>query len=151
MRKVAGTAYFIAAILMMDTSVILATLSVYLSVYFVYQDKVPSGGFGYFFLFVVFAVFAVAGILLHRRGERYLQQPAEDVLLRDKRRPIVYLRSFSDDFASRPLMRFISRAEETLVLLNCLGPFIAIGRPDETLPLMGANRYYLNDIEWRLR
>jgi hypothetical protein len=100
-------------------------------------------------------VAAVVGVLLHRRGERFLQQPADDALLYDKRRPILYLRSFSDDFASQPFTRFTAlynqRVEETLVLLNCLGPFIAIGRPSETLPLMGANRYYVNDSEWKTK
>jgi hypothetical protein len=97
----------------------------------------------------------LAAWLLQRYGERFLQQPADEVLLRDGRRPVLYLRSFSDDLTSQPTLRFISpykiRAEELLVLLNVLGPFVAIGRPGEALPLLGANRWYVSDSDWKHR
>lgn len=74
----------------------------------------------------------------------------------DPRAPVIYLRSFHIDkrLARRPLAigRVVSfhTEEEQLVEALCeLGPVIAIGKPGEKLPRLGAQRIYVDDGEWQ--
>jgi hypothetical protein len=67
------------------------------------------------------------------------------------------LRSFTDDVAGIPpnmliprLLRRRKRLEETIgEQLTGAGPFVAIGRPGEQLPQLGASRLYVGDSEWQ--
>jgi hypothetical protein len=84
---------------------------------------------------------------------------AVDELSRNRgRRPILYLRSFEIDRAtSRPsLMEFLgtllplaTREEKLARILSRDGPVIAIGRPGERLPQLGAARFYVSDELWQ--
>jgi len=74
----------------------------------------------------------------------------------DARSPVIYLRSFDVDkrLARRPLniVRFLSllTEEEQLVeALREIGPIVAIGRPGERLPRLGAQRIYVGDKDWQ--
>lgn len=74
------------------------------------------------------------------------------------RRPIFYLRSFALDeqlarptfleryFGTRP---FSTIEQQVTTLLRRLGPVIAIGRPGEKLPPLGAARFYVSDELWQ--
>jgi hypothetical protein len=72
-------------------------------------------------------------------------------------RPIVFLRSFSDDAATVTSKRLFDRLawrrrrlEEIAVsALAPLGAAIAIGKPGERLPKLGAVRAYYPDEEWQ--
>jgi len=65
------------------------------------------------------------------------------VVASDRRPPVVYLRSFDDDYA-------VSIEEEILAdILDEVGPFVAIGRPEDKLPPLGASRKYLPDGPWK--
>ena len=103
------------------------------------------------------------GILLVRTGWKHDVRGAGDVLATDTRPPVIYLRSFQDDVRSpigggfglwlKVLMWFqpISFEQELAAIMNRLGPFVAVGKPGEKLPELGANRFYFRDDEWQTR
>jgi hypothetical protein len=67
--------------------------------------------------------------------------------------PIVFLRSFVDDIghtSGRGEGRFKHTFEQLVARqLRPYGPFVAIGRPGEALPQLGAARTYTSDAEWQ--
>ena len=74
----------------------------------------------------------------------------------DAHAPVVYLRSFNadTDLSRRPRAfgrLFSSRTEEQQLVesLRQMGPVVAVGRPGERLPRLGATRIYVEDAEWR--
>jgi hypothetical protein len=93
---------------------------------------------------------------LWRVGRRLNLRHRNEIILRDKP-PVLLLRSFTDDVAGIPpnmliprLIRRRKRLEETIgEQLTRAGPFVAIGRPGERLPHLGANRLYVDDSEWQ--
>lgn len=88
-------------------------------------------------------VVLVSAFMLHQHGKRHLVPSALEVLAADSRRPILYLRSFDADEKA-------SADEEVLAeILEEAGPFIAIGRPKDDLPPLGASRFYVADDHWR--
>jgi len=119
------------------------------------------------------AVPGALGYWLFLRGKRLSALRAPAVLRRDSRAPVLLLRAFSDDnmtyletertvlgrlFGLRTAFgwllglggfttfeEFISR-----VLVDC-GPVIAIGRPGETVPPLGAARLWVRNQDWRAR
>ena len=92
--------------------------------------------------FIVFVAAKAFGYF-NRWGKRHLATFADDVLAKDSRPAILYLRSFADDEA-------VYREEEEFVqVLNTWGPVVAIGRPGESLPPLGASRFYVADSDWQ--
>jgi hypothetical protein len=93
---------------------------------------------------------------LWRFGRRLNLRHRNEIILKDKP-PVLLLRSFTDDVAGIPsnmliprLFRRRKRLEETIgEQLTGAGPFVAIGRPGERLPQLGASRLYLGDSEWQ--
>lgn len=82
------------------------------------------------------------------------QASAEEVQRRDTRPPVLLLRSFQDDLIElRPpwFRRGRSYGFEEIITgqLWCRGPVIAIGRPGELLPPIGAARDYFSDDDWQ--
>lgn len=96
-----------------------------------------------------------AGGWLVTRGKQHLARDADDVLKRDKRPPVLYLRSFKADKSARKQVGFaslvavLSEEEQLAAVLGRLGPFVAIGRPGEKLPQLGAARKYVTDEQWQ--
>lgn len=108
----------------------------------------------------VVGIIALGVACLHV-ARRNLCKSAEEVLRQDHRPPVVYLRSFASDGEERrgffqamftgvrslltktPEQRLASAASR-------LGPFVAIGRPGEELPELGAARLYVGDDDWQL-
>ncbi len=95
----------------------------------------------------------VAADRIGRSGARLRQPDALTVLARDRRPPVLFLRSFRDedvvDLTART-GRGMRRSEENLcAALRRLGPVIAIGRPLERLPEVGAARLYVTDENWQ--
>jgi hypothetical protein len=74
----------------------------------------------------------------------------------DFRAPVIYLRSFQTDkdFSCRhrilrSLFSVQTEEEQLAEVLREIGPVIAIGRPGEVLPSLGANRTYIEDANWQ--
>jgi hypothetical protein len=90
---------------------------------------------------------------MQKTVEKHLVRSASDVMLQDTRSPLLYLRSFSDEPTTRQISVFPSPrtlAEEQFLAtaLTRVGPLVAIGRPGDPLPEVGANRLYVPDSEW---
>jgi hypothetical protein len=118
-------------------------------------------------------VVSALGCWLFLRGKRVSALRARDVLRRDSRAPILLLRAFSDDnmtyletertvlgrlFGVRRAFGWLigrggfTTFEELIsrVLADC-GPVIAIGRPGETVPPLGAARFWVRNQDWQAR
>jgi hypothetical protein len=72
------------------------------------------------------------------------------------RAPVVYLRSFTTDkhLSRRPraigrLLSTRTEEEQLVEALRDMGPVVAIGRPGERLPRLGATRIYIEDADWQ--
>jgi hypothetical protein len=114
-------------------------------------------------ILVIFVGVVRLGVALLRRGWKYDAVPASELLARDPRPPIVYLRSFQIDDQITPgadtllkraaaiftYMSAITPEQELAVVLGRLGPVVAIGRPGEPLPELGAARMYVDDAHWQ--
>ncbi len=112
------------------------------------------------FFKVAFWVLLIPPLLLWgtRARKQYYQmksRSAVKVLESPKaKRPIFYLRSFQlDGRIAKPTLieRFLSlpNAEQKVTAqLRKLGPVVAIGRPGEKLPALGAARFYVTDELW---
>ena len=110
----------------------------------------------------LFVFLARTGVVMLRRGWKYDATPAAKLLEEDSRQPVVYIRSFKDDdkiiLGSR-LQRWYSTVfgylaaitveQELAIIMNRVGPVVAIGKPGELLPELGAARLYASDNEWR--
>ena len=76
-------------------------------------------------------------------------------VVNDTRAPVVYLRSFSDDgkvaeaHVVEGFIQLSTEEEQFAKVLRRIGPFIAIGDPREKLPVLGADRVYVGDGEWK--
>jgi len=103
-------------------------------------------------------VLYVAGAGLYKRGKRASTELAGELLSSDPRPAVVYLRSFKDDvvgasIADSPvatLFSLVATEEQQIAeVFGELGPVVAIGRPGERLPELGAARMYVADDEWQ--
>jgi TM2 domain-containing membrane protein YozV len=112
----------------------------------------PSGA-----AYLVIIPFAWVGVTLIRRGFRYDAISAAELLVKDARAPVVYLRSFKQDddrlvpIYLRLLIFFVALNFEQILaaILSPIGPFVAIGRPAEDVPELGAARMYFPNDQWR--
>lgn len=134
---------------------------------------IALGSLGGIILFVLYTgttcvlcvLVAIIGSILCRIGKKLSTNGAERLLLLDPRKPVLYLRSFVDDQVASSavaggqqvevLHRSMAQAfrgdteEEILASeFNRIGPCIAVGKPAERLPPIGAARMYFEDSEW---
>ena len=113
-------------------------------------------------LLVAFVLASRWGIGAFRSGWKYDARSAEEALAADPRAPVVYLRSFEVDphvlvtapnraAKARALLSYasVSPEQELAFILDRVGPVIAIGKPGEPLPELGAARRYVSDDRWR--
>jgi hypothetical protein len=85
-----------------------------------------------------------------RRLARRYRLNALDDLRSDPRDPVLYLRSFATEVDANPERRSRKTYEEDFALvLNFVGPVVAIGEPTESLPILGATRIYLENDKWQ--
>ncbi|HEV2960263.1 MAG TPA: hypothetical protein VG649_00440 [Candidatus Angelobacter sp.] len=117
--------------------------------------------------FVAFVVvcFGAPGLACIRHGQRLAAPTANELLSRDLRPPVLYLRSFEQDTVSsrwsdfknptdylNPLGKNMELETEEVTLarvMKQIGPFITVGRPGEELPELGAARIYADDAGWQ--
>ena len=105
---------------------------------------------------VIIAVVLIAARAVWRVGTRFNLRQRDAIILKDKP-PVLLLRSFVDDVAGIPPNALIprllwrrKRLEETIgAELTRAGPFVAIGKPGERLPQLGAHRLYVGDADWQ--
>lgn len=119
-------------------------------------------GLGFMNMYPVFAGLGLIGIVLLNRLTRKLSTKYQGQPKHDKRPPILYLRPFHTDrsplkWKPRLLSSFLAivpgepRTIDEIVLHECCadGPIIAIGRPDEEVPPLGAARLYVEGDNWK--
>ncbi len=122
-----------------------------------------------FFFTLGFGLGAAAfykGIFNLRLSRQHFAPNAEQLLQRDPRPPVLYLRPFDaddiDPIPPEPLAYYTGEGtlEETLgapeeeqlaLAMNELGPFIAIGKPYDILPKLGAARVRVSDEQWKAK
>lgn len=106
---------------------------------------------------VLIILIVVLAVVIMRFFWRLVVSDARRLLEDQDYRPIVFLRSFSDDAATVTSKRLFDRLvwrrrrlEEVAVsALAPLGAAIAIGQPGERLPRLGAVRAYYSDDAWQ--
>ncbi|MBW4716826.1 hypothetical protein [Saccharothrix obliqua] len=101
----------------------------------------------------------LGGLLVLRYSRPRSARDAVRALRADGRRPVLYLRAFDDDHTAAKVdnapsvgttgLMLHTREEQLADALHAFGPVIAVGRPGEPLPLLGAARFYLPDAEWQ--
>lgn len=91
-----------------------------------------------------------------RQARKHWQKNAVELMKIDKRRPILYLRSFQDDNAKIRSAQLVQGVGMRMTLeesitprLNRLGPFVAISEPDAKLPKLGAAKASFCDNSWQ--
>ncbi|MGE0629416.1 MAG: hypothetical protein AB7O43_16505 [Hyphomicrobiaceae bacterium] len=107
--------------------------------------------------FVLLAPCILGARYAFRTSQALLAPEAIGFLEKDPRPPVLLLRSFEDDIAAvKPKNIWLALLWQKLRLeeaaapeLRSLGPFIAIGKPGESLPTLGALRSYLSDEHWQ--
>lgn len=85
----------------------------------------------------------------YRARQRLLSERADEVLRNDKRPPVLYLRSFSDDRTIARAIGLMSIEQEMKPVFFDIGPFIAFAEPDHEPPDPGAARIYAAQEYWR--
>lgn len=100
--------------------------------------------------FVVVAFVGSADLL---RGRKLLVSRSDKAINQDQRPPVVYLRPFAADqegagvvSGSWVLLKptYFTEEEQLAMVLNEIGPFVAIGDPRDALPDLGAARIYVD-------
>ena len=97
----------------------------------------------------------IGGMFLWLRGQRFAAPSGVDVLQDDGRPPVTYLRSFHKDqefvLGATSWLGIPTPTDEQLLakLLEQVGPVVAIGKPGEDLPKLGAARFYVGDEGWK--
>lgn len=124
-------------------------------------DAVPAGAVSWSAFAVIGSPLLVAGIRLINRARRMRAAHTDTVsdAAPDSRAPVLFLRSFTDDTrnAAPPDLARINpfvmatREENLVAALQGIGPVIAIGRPGERLPPLGAQRLYVNHDAWQAK
>jgi len=85
----------------------------------------------------------------YRERQRKILLGAEELLKRDTRPHVLYLRSFKDDETTSRLLNLSSEEQELALTLFEIGPFIAFGEPGEESPDLGAARMYVDPEHWQ--
>jgi hypothetical protein len=109
-------------------------------------------------LFFFFILFLTAS--LYRRARRHALLPAKELRKKQHRPIVLYLRSFFDDQLKmraraangRSWLERIVKVTFEEVLVDHLwryGPVVAVGKPGDKLPPLGAARDYLPDESWQ--
>jgi hypothetical protein len=83
-----------------------------------------------------------------KAARQHLAPNIDFVLQNDKRPPVLFLRSFSDDSLKTKTGRLEEQLQQAAMER---GPFIAIGAPADALPPDGAYRDYVDEDQWQRR
>ena len=140
LRWVAGPAFLLSFVSLTGLAFLFRELS--------YPSAVPLALSLLGILLAVSGVNTLAQNYLHYLRKR-LAESVDEVLAQD-RTPVLYLRSFLDDeLAAKSGGYLITEEEQLNKAFEHIGPMIAIGRPGEPLPEVGAARSYFTDDKWQ--
>lgn len=115
-------------------------------------------GYPLWILFLLLVVYRIRNYFMRRAWQSGARSAEKEIQRDSSRRPILYLRSFRLDklLAERSWMEKylgtppMANAEQLVTKeLRKLGPVIAIGRPGEKLPALGAARFYVAHDRWQ--
>ncbi len=129
----------------------------------VYSDK-QFGTTSWSKSFATYAAVMLGGpifVYLFRYARRIRSRHALQAVQKDTRAPLLLLRAFRDDYYKLPgyeaklpvfdVVKVTATFEEYLYeQLSQVGPVIAIGRPRERTPPLGAPRFWVADDKWKL-
>jgi hypothetical protein len=107
------------------------------------------------FLGIVLLLLSPIVYRIAKAGGGRLARDAFTILERDHRPPVLLLRSFGDDLlldigvTDPKLYGSLTQEIKLVGTLNKIGPVIAIGRPGEKFPTLGAARFYVPNDQWR--
>ncbi|MDQ3802307.1 MAG: hypothetical protein M3416_00400 [Acidobacteriota bacterium] len=85
----------------------------------------------------------------YRERQRKTVVSAQDLLSRDARPYVLYLRSFKDDETTSRLSNLSTEEQELATVMLEIGPFVAFGEPGEKFPDPGAARMYVAEGSWQ--
>ena len=102
-------------------------------------------------------VIALVMFLFYRLILRLWRLAARWLIRLDGRKPILFLRSFSDDFNKHNSVRLAAQSVSHAgthgggpgEAVELYGPLVAIGQPGQTLPHLGSYRLKFSDAEWQ--
>jgi hypothetical protein len=109
---------------------------------------------------IVATVYWCLGIACIKRARKHKYLNGHELARKDDRPCVLYLRRFYDDrVASKvvgtPFLGLdafkvgsLTEEEQLSLVVSAIGPFVAIGRPGEKLPELGALRCYVDDNQW---
>ena len=107
-------------------------------------------------MLILFPLWATAAFYVFKFGKSMGALTAKEaMLLRPEEKPVLYLRSFTDDRLggnTNGESKFIYEEHEEEILadvFNPIGPFVAVGNPDEILIEFGASRAFLDHSNWK--
>ncbi len=144
-------------------SVVVAICLIFAFLYFVAISGVAPGVLGLPVMAIVFVLFWLIS-RSYRTAQPHFSASRMQSLLNDVRPPILYLRSFSADWDELPAEvtpafqrnRGVTpglnawSVEQTMAVdFADVGPMVAIGRPGDALPMVGAGRIYVSDAAWK--
>lgn len=111
---------------------------------------------------VAFLIAPLIGAVITAQARRVVRFSIDDLLKRDDRRPVLFLRPFKDDqvYLKPAKIILIARIGRWLASIRTLdellleegtpyGPVVAIGNPRDELPPYGAARGYFDDKTWQ--
>ncbi|MDX8030240.1 hypothetical protein SK803_08455 [Lentzea sp. BCCO 10_0856] len=121
-------------------------------------NELPWAARGFFLAGGVLAL-PVAYFVLKYSRPRAVRGAAQ-ALRADWREPVLYLRGFDDDpdaavidalpgALSAGMLSIHTREEHLIGALGAFGPVVAVGRPGEQVPHLGAARFYLPVEDWQ--
>lgn len=97
----------------------------------------------------LYVVVMAASLVVKAIGQRF-GRDYQRMLNEDTRKPILYLRRFKSDTSFGLTNSDLRSSEQVLVsIFEDKGPVIAVGKPDESIPLLGSIRLYFKDEEWK--
>jgi hypothetical protein len=87
------------------------------------------------------------------RAKKMGGMDALEALASDPRKPVLYLRPFREDELAaqrgKTFLRLRSEEEALAKVMNEIGPFICVGKPNESLSEVGAFRMYMSEEKWQ--
>ena len=155
MRRLLGSLLLLLSVILFATTALLSMA--------VRHANEVLGGEGWI-VWIAAGITGGAAFWLWKKGKQLRLLSASDLMASDPRPPVLYLRSFHADLEADQAMQgrigarllpmsvpqnVATEEEQIAQVMSLYGPFVAIGRPGEHLPQLGAARMYTTDESWQ--